>query len=195
MWVHKKCQAFSAPLPNTFQKLISFSSVYCFKINYYKQFSIHYYDAFLSFQTFCAQLPLFLREHFNGMYRTDVYFLSKMVSELPFHIIYPFAFVAIAYYMVGFTDNIFDFLVCAFVVILVANCAVSFGRCLLGCYSSSPFSFFAPHLHVPHTYVSPSYVSFPSYTYTFPSKSFVIQVSVGFHVFSLCYPPYSSFPL
>ncbi|CAG0919855.1 unnamed protein product, partial [Notodromas monacha] len=32
------------------------------------------------FQTvvFCQELPIFLREHFNGMYRVDVYFLSKM---------------------------------------------------------------------------------------------------------------------
>lgn len=84
--------------------------------------------------TFCAQLPLFLREHFNGMYRTDVYFLSKMVSELPFHIIYPFAFVSIAYYMVGFTNDVVDFFICALVVVLVANCAVSFGY-MISCMS------------------------------------------------------------
>ncbi|XP_063889214.1 protein white-like isoform X3 [Scylla paramamosain] len=86
--------------------------------------------------TFCAQLPLFLREHFNGMYRTDVYFLSKMVSELPFHIFYPFAFVAIAYYMVGFTNDVVDFFICATVVILVANCAVSFGY-MISCMSKN----------------------------------------------------------
>ncbi|XP_050698091.1 protein white-like isoform X2 [Eriocheir sinensis] len=84
--------------------------------------------------TFCAQLPLFLREHFNGMYRTDVYFISKMMSELPFHVIYPFAFVSIAYYMVGFTNNVVDFFVCALIVILVANCAVSFGY-MISCMS------------------------------------------------------------
>ncbi|XP_071526746.1 protein white isoform X2 [Panulirus ornatus] len=77
--------------------------------------------------TFCAQLPIFLREHFNGMYRTDVYFLSKMLAELPFHIFYPFAFVAIAYHMVGFTDDYVNFFICASIVILVANCAISFG--------------------------------------------------------------------
>ena len=26
---------------------------------------------------FCMELPIFLREHYNGMYRTDVYFLCK----------------------------------------------------------------------------------------------------------------------
>ncbi|XP_068245737.1 protein white isoform X1 [Palaemon carinicauda] len=77
--------------------------------------------------TFCAQLPIFMREHFNGMYRTDVYFLSKMLAELPFHIIYPFAFVAIAYHMVGFTNDYVNFFICAGIVVLVANCAISFG--------------------------------------------------------------------
>ncbi|KAG7164314.1 white-like 2 [Homarus americanus] len=77
--------------------------------------------------TFCAQLPVFLREHFNGMYRTDVYFLSKMLAELPFHITYPFAFVAIAYHMVGFTNDYVNFFICAGIVVLVANCAISFG--------------------------------------------------------------------
>ncbi|KAK3882731.1 hypothetical protein Pcinc_012936 [Petrolisthes cinctipes] len=77
--------------------------------------------------TFCAQLPIFLREHFNGMYRTDVYFLSKMLAELPFHVFYPFVFVAIAYHMVGFTDDVVNFFICAGIVVLVANCAISFG--------------------------------------------------------------------
>ncbi|XP_069178586.1 protein white isoform X2 [Procambarus clarkii] len=77
--------------------------------------------------TFCAQLPIFLREHFNGMYRADVYFLSKMLAETPFHITYPFAFVAIVYNMVGFTGDYVNFFICAGIVVLVANCAISFG--------------------------------------------------------------------
>ncbi|XP_037797827.1 protein white-like [Penaeus monodon] len=86
--------------------------------------------------TFCAQLPIFLREHFNGMYRTDVYFLSKMIAEMPFHIIYPFAFVAIAYHMVGFTDDYVNFFISAGIVILVANCAISFGY-MISCMSKN----------------------------------------------------------
>ncbi|CAL4079531.1 unnamed protein product, partial [Meganyctiphanes norvegica] len=77
--------------------------------------------------TFCAQLPIFLREHFNGMYRTDVYFISKMLAELPFYIMYPFVFVAIAYYLVGFTNDVNNFFICAGIVVLVANSSISFG--------------------------------------------------------------------
>lgn len=37
-------------------------------------------------KVFCQELPIFLREHFNGMYRTDVYFLSKTLAELPLYV-------------------------------------------------------------------------------------------------------------
>ena len=47
---------------------------------------------------FCAELPIFLREHFNGMYRTDVYFLSKQIVEFPIFVITPILFCAIFYY-------------------------------------------------------------------------------------------------
>ncbi|XP_076032219.1 eye pigment precursor family transporter white [Oratosquilla oratoria] len=77
--------------------------------------------------TFCVQLPIFLREHFNGMYRTDVYFLSKMLAELPFFVFYPFVFVSITYFLVGFNNSVTSFFVCAGIVTLVANTAISFG--------------------------------------------------------------------
>jgi len=33
------------------------------------------------FQVFCMELPIFLREHFNGMYRTDVYFIRDQCHK------------------------------------------------------------------------------------------------------------------
>jgi ABC-type multidrug transport system permease subunit len=82
----------------------------------------------LSLQVFCAELPIFLREHFNGMYRTDVYFLCKTLAELPLYIIFPFAFSAICYYMVGFNPDISRFFITCAIVVLVANVACSFGK-------------------------------------------------------------------
>ena len=41
------------------------------------------YNWFLvSFQTFPQELSVFLREHHNGMYRSDVYFLCKTTAEV-----------------------------------------------------------------------------------------------------------------
>ncbi|KAF2358413.1 ABC-2 type transporter [Trinorchestia longiramus] len=77
--------------------------------------------------TFCVQVPVFLREHFNGMYRTDVYFLAKTAAELPFYIVLPFIFCSITYYMVGFGGTVINFFTCAAIIVLVANISTSFG--------------------------------------------------------------------
>lgn len=49
----------------------------------YSLFPIRIY---LNLKVFCQELPIFLREHFNGMYRVDVYFLSKTLAELPLYV-------------------------------------------------------------------------------------------------------------
>ena len=77
---------------------------------------------------FCLELPIFLREHFNGMYRTDVYFLAKMIAELPLFIILPIIFVAINYFMIGFNSEIESFLKITLVIVLVSNFGVSLGK-------------------------------------------------------------------
>ena len=46
-------------------------------------------NMFAVVNVFCMELPIFLREHFNGMYRTDVYFLCKQIAEFPLFIITP----------------------------------------------------------------------------------------------------------
>ncbi|KAK8377184.1 hypothetical protein O3P69_013671 [Scylla paramamosain] len=77
--------------------------------------------------TFSAEMPLFLREHWNGLYRTDVYFLTRNLVELPFFILSPFGFMAIAYYMVGLRPEAERFFMASFIIIIVANVAVSYG--------------------------------------------------------------------
>lgn len=45
-----------------------------------RNFIIFYY---LFPQLFCDELPLFMREHFAGMYRVEVYLIAKTIAELP----------------------------------------------------------------------------------------------------------------
>lgn len=76
---------------------------------------------------FCVELPIFLREHFNGMYRTDVYYLSKNVAEFPFTVVLPLLFLSIAYYMIGLYAPAENFFICFGILVLVSNAATSFG--------------------------------------------------------------------
>ncbi|EFX71587.1 ABC protein, subfamily ABCG [Daphnia pulex] len=69
------------------------------------------------------ELPIFLCEHRNGMYRTDVYFLSKTLADLPVYICFPFVFVAITYYAIGLNPSPDRFLIACGIVILVTNAA------------------------------------------------------------------------
>ena len=78
-------------------------------------------------QDFTIELPIFLREHFNGMYRTEVYFLCKTMADLPIFIIFPFIFVSIPYFAIGFNDEWGHYITTVGIVILVANVAASFG--------------------------------------------------------------------
>jgi len=67
------------------------------------------------------ELPIFLREHFNGMYRTDVYFISKQLAELPLFIFVPIGFVSIFYYMVGMNPAFDRFVMCNVIILLVTQ--------------------------------------------------------------------------
>ncbi|KAK2570404.1 Protein white [Acropora cervicornis] len=51
---------------------------------------------------FPIELPVFLREHKNGMYRSDVYYLAKTLAEVPVFILSPLLLVSISYWMIGY---------------------------------------------------------------------------------------------
>ncbi|XP_054159477.1 protein white-like [Oppia nitens] len=97
--------------------------------------NLSFQHAYAVIKTFCIELPLFLREHNNGMYRVSAYFFAKTLAEAPFYLLLPFLFVCIFYYMVGLNSGIIQFLTCALVSVLVANTACSFGY-LVSCMSS-----------------------------------------------------------
>ncbi|XP_070566509.1 protein white-like [Ptychodera flava] len=85
-------------------------------------------NLFAVIQIFPLELPVFLREHFNGMYRTDIYFICKNLVDLPYQfILLPIVFTAITYWMVGLYPAFYNFCVCCGILILVCNVSVSFG--------------------------------------------------------------------
>ena len=67
------------------------------------------------------ETPIFLREHFNGMYRTEVYYLSKQIADLPMFLITPVISVTLFYFMVGMNLAADRFFWCILIAILVTQ--------------------------------------------------------------------------
>ncbi|XP_065217450.1 protein white-like [Planococcus citri] len=91
-------------------------------------------NALAVINVFCSELPVFLREHFNGMYRTDVYFLCKTIAEIPIFLVIPIMFTCIVYYVIGLNPSFVHFITCVLIVVLVSTAATSFGY-LVSCAS------------------------------------------------------------
>lgn len=53
------------------------------------------------FQSFCEELPIFIREHQAHLYSVGTYFLAKNLAELVQYIFYPIVFSTIVYWMAG----------------------------------------------------------------------------------------------
>ncbi|KAG8037763.1 hypothetical protein G9C98_005974 [Cotesia typhae] len=84
-------------------------------------------NVFAVITVFCAELPIFLREHRNGMYRTEVYFICKTLAEAPIFIAVPLLFTSIVYPLIGLYPGIDHFFITTGIITLVANVATSFG--------------------------------------------------------------------
>jgi len=78
-------------------------------------------------QVFTLELGIFMREHFNGMYRTDTYFITRQMAEMPVQILSPFIFTCIFYWMVGLNDDPARFLMACVINILLVQVVVGFG--------------------------------------------------------------------
>ncbi|KAG1709784.1 Protein white [Nymphon striatum] len=86
--------------------------------------------------TFTPELGIYRREHWNGMYRSDTYFLSKVFAELPLYVVRPAIFGTIVYWMSGMNPDPIRFAIFIAVCILVANTSLSAGY-IMSCACSS----------------------------------------------------------
>ena len=89
--------------------------------------NISFINIFGVCNVFCAELPVFLREHFNGMYRTDTYFLTKQLVELPLYIVEPMITLTILYWMVGLNPDVERFFIACVIVLLFVQVVLSLG--------------------------------------------------------------------
>ena len=85
-------------------------------------------NMFAVINVFCLELPIFLREHFNGMYRTDTYFICRQLAELPIFLLLPLVFLAVIYYMVGLNAPFAKFATTLAIIELMTQAVASFGN-------------------------------------------------------------------
>ncbi|KAK0418639.1 hypothetical protein QR680_013683 [Steinernema hermaphroditum] len=100
--------------------------------------SMNFMFQFAVVEYFCNELPIFLREHFSGLYRIDSYFVAKNLAELPQYILIPVVFSTIIYWMTGISGSITGYLTYVLVAILSANVGISIGylmSCIFGTLS------------------------------------------------------------
>ncbi|XP_031332546.1 protein white-like [Photinus pyralis] len=91
-------------------------------------------NLFSAVLVFCTEMPLFIRDHRRGMYRSDVYFLSKNIVDLPLFILSPVLTIAICYYCIGLNPLPDKFFTTLGITILAINASVSFGY-MISCLS------------------------------------------------------------
>lgn len=78
-------------------------------------------------QVFTMELGIFMREHFNGMYRTDTYYITRQMAEMPVQILSPVIFTCIFYWMVGMNSDPMRFIIACLINILLVQVVVGFG--------------------------------------------------------------------
>jgi ABC-type multidrug transport system permease subunit len=82
---------------------------------------------FATLQTFPLERPVLLREHEAGAYRIDAFYFARTLSDVPFQIIFPTAFVAIIWALAGVSDDADRFGLFLAVLLLASNGGFSLG--------------------------------------------------------------------
>ncbi|KAK3857777.1 hypothetical protein Pcinc_035994 [Petrolisthes cinctipes] len=88
---------------------------------------------------FPQELPLFLREYKNGIYRSDTYYIAKMLSLIPGFVCDPVIFTTICYWIVGLQHHAYHFFMTVLVLIFTANTASACGAMFSAMFESVPY--------------------------------------------------------
>lgn len=67
------------------------------------------------------------RENSNNMHSTLAYYVSKLMSDLPFQSLYLFLFGTIVYWMVGYRQNGVNYIIFVALLILISNIGAGVG--------------------------------------------------------------------
>lgn len=78
-------------------------------------------------QTFFDEIPLFIREHKNGLYRTDVFYMSKLLTDLPLYSTINAMGMTMCYFSIGLYPATSRWLIAVGFVILTPLVAMGIG--------------------------------------------------------------------
>ncbi|XP_062517681.1 protein white-like [Corticium candelabrum] len=95
-------------------------------------------NMFSVIQALPLEMPVFLRERGNKMYRISLYFLCKTLSEVPFNIGLPLFFVIPAYWMIGLKETASSFFFCYLILVFVGDISQSAGYIVSAMSSTVP---------------------------------------------------------
>eukprot|EP00285_Hemiselmis_virescens_P018934 CAMPEP_0173384032 /NCGR_PEP_ID=MMETSP1356-20130122/6608_1 /TAXON_ID=77927 ORGANISM="Hemiselmis virescens, Strain PCC157" /NCGR_SAMPLE_ID=MMETSP1356 /ASSEMBLY_ACC=CAM_ASM_000847 /LENGTH=235 /DNA_ID=CAMNT_0014339191 /DNA_START=201 /DNA_END=908 /DNA_ORIENTATION=+ len=84
---------------------------------------------------FAMEKRIFTRETALGMYTTETFYFTKVLTELPHNTIFPIIQMCILYWIIGYQNKAENFLVFAFINVLSLNCGNSLGICIAACFS------------------------------------------------------------
>ena len=98
--------------------------------------NVTFSNVFAVINVFCMELPLLLREHHNGMYRTDVYFLTKQMAEMPVFVLLPLILISVSYFLIRLNPDLERFLITIGILELLTQTVISYGY-LISCLCSS----------------------------------------------------------
>ncbi len=77
---------------------------------------------------FCLEIPVFLREHYNGAYRVDTYYITKVIAEVPLFLVLPIISSAIIYWMIGMNSGAGQFVIFTLTITLLGQVATAWGN-------------------------------------------------------------------
>ncbi|XP_012935697.1 protein white [Aplysia californica] len=89
--------------------------------------NISFTNLFAVLTSFPEEMGIVMRELGTGLYRIDIYYITKAFSELPLFAAVTVMFATVTYWMMGLKETTDGFMICCGVLILVAITSVGLG--------------------------------------------------------------------
>ncbi|CAD2221831.1 hypothetical protein AGDE_15959 [Angomonas deanei] len=97
--------------------------------------------AMVGIASFPPERAVFLQEQANDTYNAFMFYAAKNVAEFPWQVIFPTAFMLIAYFMIHYYRSADAFFINWFIVILLANFGYAFGLMFATFFKESQAAF------------------------------------------------------